>query len=538
MRKIALVFILSILVSSLFLIVPVIAQETKPCDQCGMTVDATGQNRFKIVDGNGTSHVACCPICAFKMIKTYGQLNITSFCDYNGPSYPITIVAKNYGSSLTLVPQTAQVILGGGCAKNRLVYNSVAGDALLAAPNYGTSKWLSSLTNATVAANATRMGVAQSVLLQGGGVTVPCDQCGMNVDTMGQARFKVFDANGNLHPACCPVCALKMLKTYGQLNITSSCDYYGPSVPITITSKNFGADTTVNPSTAIVIVGGSCTKNRLVSSSAAADLLLASPNNGTSSWLSPLSNATVASNATRLSVPQAALQYGEGPAPNPTPSPSPSPSPSPTLTPTMTPSGATTQPTATVAPTQQPIATPTATPPTTENYCEACGMVVTADDEFHFKITDGQGQTRKVECTMCALNLIKSAETLNIETFCDWYGPNYKITIDSTGYGAQVTVNPDTAMYLYTGDCENNRIAYNQTAADNLKTGYSQYTSLLQQHEWSTTPDVIPVTQALELYVKKATLDTALPIAEIVIVSAAVAIALIGVGAYWKSKKR
>jgi hypothetical protein len=165
-------------------------------------------------------------------------------------------------------------------------------------------------------------------------------------------------------------------------------------------------------------------------------------------------------------------------------------------------------------------------------------MVVTADDEFHFKITDGQGQTRKVECTMCALNLIKSAETLNIETFCDWYGPNYKITIDSTGYGAQVTVNPDTAMYLYTGDCENNRIAYNQTAADNLKTGYSQYTSLLQQHEWSTTPDVIPVTQALELYVKKATLDTALPIAEIVIVSAAVAIALIGVGAYWKSKKR
>jgi hypothetical protein len=235
------------------------------------------------------------------MIKTYGQLNITSFCDYNGPSYPITIVAKNYGSSLTLIPQTAQVILGGGCAKNRLVYNSAAGDALLAAPNFGTSKWLSPLTNATVAANATRIGVAQSVLQQGGGVTVPCDQCGMNVDTVGQARFSVRH-NGNLHPACCPVCALKMLKTYGQLNITSFCDYYGPSAPITITSKNFGADTTVTPSTALVIVGGSCTKNRLVSSSATADLLLASPNNGTSSWLSPLSNATVASNATRLSV--------------------------------------------------------------------------------------------------------------------------------------------------------------------------------------------------------------------------------------------
>ena len=531
MKKIVVVFILSILMSSLFFIVPAIGQETKPCDQCGMTVDATGQNRFKIVDGNGTSHVACCPICAFKMIKTYGQLNITSFCDYNGPSSPITIVAKNYGSSLTLVPQTAQVILGGGCAKNRLVYNSTAGDALLAAPNYGTSKWLSPMTNATVAANATRLGVAQSVLQQGGGIIVPCDQCGMDIDVVGQTRFKVFDANGNLHPACCPVCALKMLKTYGQLNITSFCDYSGPSVPIIITSKNYGADTTVTPSTALVIVGGSCTKNRLVSTSTAADLLLAPPKNGTSSWLSPLSNATVASNATRLTVPQAALQFGEGPIATPTPTPTTTPSP------TATPSGATTQPTGTVAPTQQPVVTPTATPVTTEIYCETCGMVVTADDEMHFKITDGLNQTRKVECIMCALNLIKFAETLHIETFCDWYGPDYKITIDSTGFGAQVTVNPDTAMYLYTGDCENNRIAYNQIAADNLKTGYSQYTSLLQQHEWSTTPDVIPITQALTLYLKKDTLDAAFPTVPIAIASAAVAITLIGIGAYWKTRK-
>ena len=532
MKKIVVVFVLSILMSSLFFFVPTIAQETKPCDQCGMTVDATGQNRFKIVDGSGNSHIACCPICAFKMIKTYGQLNITSFCDYNGPSYPITIVATNYGSSLTLIPQTAQVILGGGCAKNRLVSNSAAGDALLAAPNFGTSKWLSPLTNATVAANATRIGVAESVLQQGGGVIVPCDQCGMNVDMVGQARFKVFDANGNLHPACCPVCALKMLKTYGQLNITSFCDYYGPSVPITITSKNFGADTTVTPLTALVIVGGSCTKNRLVSSTAAADLLLASPNNGTSSWLSPLTNATVASNSTRLSVPQAALQFGEGPTNTPTPTPSPIP------TPTMTPSGATTTPTVTVAPTQQPTITATPTPAATEIFCETCGMVVTADDELHFKITDGQNQTRKVECIMCALNLIKFAETLHIETFCDWYGPNYKITIDSTGYGAQVTVNPDTAMYLYVGDCENNRIAYNQTAADNLKTGYSQYTSLLQQHDWSTIPDIIPITRALDLYVKNDTLDTTFPTAEIVVASIAVAIALVGVGVYLKSKKQ
>jgi hypothetical protein len=203
----------------------------------------------------------------------------------------------------------------------------------------------------------------------------------------------------------------------------------------------------------------------------------------------------------------------------------------------MTPSGATTTSTLTVAPTQQPDITATPTPAATEIFCETCGMVVTADDELHFKITDGQNQTRKVECIMCALNLIKFAETLHIETFCDWYGHNCKITIDSTEYGAQVIVNPDTTMYLYVGDCENNRIAYNQTAADNLKTGYSQYTSLLQQHDWSTTPDVIPITQALDLYVKKDTLYTIFPTAEIIVASVAVAVALIGVGVYLKSKK-
>ena len=139
---------------------------------------------------------------------------------------------------------------------------------------------------------------------------------------------------------------------------------------------------------------------------------------------------------------------------------------------------------------------------------------------------------------MCALNLIKFSETLHIETFCDWYGPNYPITIDSTEYGAQVTVNPPTAMYIYTGDCENNRVAYNQTAADNLKTGYSQYTSLLQQHDWPETPEVIPVTQAVQLYTNVGSQDNTSLITVIVAISAVVVIAIVGVGAYLKFKPK
>jgi len=79
-----------------------------------MTVDAIGQARFNIVDANGTKHYACCPICALRLIKTYGELNITSFCDYNGQSYPIIIRAKQYGSIVTVNPSTAIVLLGVG----------------------------------------------------------------------------------------------------------------------------------------------------------------------------------------------------------------------------------------------------------------------------------------------------------------------------------------------------------------------------------------------------------------------------------------
>jgi len=73
-------------------------------------------------------------------------------------------------------------------------------------------------------------------------------------------------------------------------------------------------------------------------------------------------------------------------------------------------------------------------------------MVVTTDDEWHFKVTDGEGIMHYVECYGCALNLIKSYETLHIETFCDWYGPNYTITVDSKGYGAQVNVQSDHSI--------------------------------------------------------------------------------------------
>ena len=416
---------------------------TKPCDSCGMNVDSIGQTRFKIVDASGHQYVACCPVCALKLIKTYGELTITSFCDYNGPNYPITISAKQYGSVLTVNPQNAVIILGGGCPKNRLVYNAAAADTLLSPPNNGTSQWLSPMTNATVLPNSTRIGIAQAVLQYGGGVTSVCEQCGMNVDVIGQARFKVFDATGTLHIACCPVCALRLQRTYVDLNITSFCDYYGPSYPITIIAKSNGTDVTVNPPNALIITAGGCTKNRIVYNSSAADILLAPPNNGTSKWLSTLSNDTANANPTILGVAQAALVNGIG-LPNPTPTPTSSPAPSPTSSPSATASPSTSPST---SPSSSPKVTPTQSPePTATNgailECETCGMDVTPESQARYSVIDGTGKVHFVECFMCAMQLINDYETLKIQTYCDWYGPNYPITINTSNYGKTVTVNP------------------------------------------------------------------------------------------------
>jgi hypothetical protein len=458
------------------------------CEQCGMVMDATGAARFSIVDSSGGQHIACCPVCALKMIKTYGELTITSFCDYKGPTYPITITAKQHGSVLTVSPQSALVIVAGGCTKNRLVHDYAAADALLASPDNGTSKWLSPLTNDSITNNPTRLSVAQAVLQYGGGETSVCEQCGMTVDVTGQARFKIFDATGTLHIACCPICALKLQRTYNDLNITAFCDYYGPNYPIFINSRNNGTAVTVSPPDALVIVAGSCTKNRIVYNSTAADALLAPPNNGTSKWLSMMTNDTVAENATRMSVVQAALINGAG-----LPSSIPSPSPSASSTPLASAS---------------PTATQTPEPTPTNGgilECEVCGMDVTPESQARYRVTDGTGQVHYVECFMCAMQLINDYETLHIETYCDWYGPNYPITIDTSNYGAQVTVNPSTAMFLRGGSCVTARVAYNQTAADNLlRNGFSQYTSPEQLYALPSTTQIKLVSDAISAWYAKA----------------------------------
>jgi len=326
--------------------------------------------------------------------------------------------------------------------------------------------------------------------------TLSCEQCGMPVDETGQARFRIVDSVGQQHVACCPVCALKMLKTYEELNITSFCDYNGPNYPIIINAKNYGNDVSVSPVSALIIIGGSCTKNRLVYDDVSADVLLSPPNYGTSKWLSTLSNDTVAANATRKGVVQAALQFGGGLT---------SPSPSSTS----------------VASLQE---------------CEVCGMDVTAESQTRYKVADGNGNVHYVECFMCALSLVNDYETLHVDTYCDWYGPNYPIVIDSSNFGRVVTVNPPNAMFLRGGSCVTARAAYNQTAVDSLlANGFSQYTSPEQKYALPSNTEVKSVVDAIKTwYAEPNKTDSPTSLVLILTVIVGVAIILGAIFAYRK----
>jgi len=90
-------------------------------------------------------------------------------------------------------------------------------------------------------------------------------------------------------------------------------------------------------------------------------------------------------------------------------------------------------------------------------------------------------------------------EQVHIQTYCDWYGPGYKIIIDAKEHGNVVTVTPETTQVLLgalvVGSCASSRIAYNQTAADMLLLdGYSQYA---MTHQRCPMPEGTPIMSVL-----------------------------------------
>ena len=118
-------------------------------------------------------------------------------------------------------------------------------------------------------------------------------------------------------------------------------------------------------------------------------------------------------------------------------------------------------------------------------------MIITSDMKEHIFITDSQSNRIYACCQACMLRIldpVKGYDQIHIETFCDWYGPEFKIIIDARNHGNSTVVNPYTALLLLGAmvvpGCSNTRIAYNQTAAEMLlMDGYSKYTMIHQRNE-------------------------------------------------------
>jgi hypothetical protein len=160
--------------------------------------------------------------------------------------------------------------------------------------------------------------------------------------------------------------------------------------------------------------------------------------------------------------------------------------------------------------------------------CETCPMKVGADALDHLKVYDGNDTRHYVECMGCALKLLRTCDTLHIETYCDWYGPDYKITADISGQGAVTNVNPSNALLLIGGGCTGNRVAYNQTAADALlANGFSQYTMMMMQQSLPANTNMTSISARALTFAATATPEEALQSPLVLVLLAAVGIAVI-----------
>jgi hypothetical protein len=169
--------------------------------------------------------------------------------------------------------------------------------------------------------------------------------------------------------------------------------------------------------------------------------------------------------------------------------------------------------------------------------CETCTMTVGTDALDHLKVYDENGTRHYVECIGCTLKLLKTCTSLQIETYCDWYGPNYPIVIGILEHGAVTTVNPSSATTLVGGGCTGNRVAYNQTAVDALLTnGYSQYTMMMMKQVLPANTNVTSITTRAMAFAQNSPTSTPTTSPLLIAVLAVAGVAVIA-GSFFAYKK-
>ena len=87
-----------------------------------------------------------------------------------------------------------------------------------------------------------------------------CMACGMKVTKSDPSTLTVSSSGQPDQYACCPVCALEVALYYKDAVVTGTCISSGQK--ITFNVRDSALDS-VSPSTALMLSGGSCAKNKL-----------------------------------------------------------------------------------------------------------------------------------------------------------------------------------------------------------------------------------------------------------------------------------
>lgn len=111
-----------------------------------------------------------------------------------------------------------------------------------------------------------------STYLAKAGSTVVCEACGMEIVKDDISTLRIASSEGEVHWACCPVCAMVVSMYYKDATIHANCFSCGENIAIGFANGNITSaipsDETYNVT---MVFGMSCIKNKLVCSNSCAN---------------------------------------------------------------------------------------------------------------------------------------------------------------------------------------------------------------------------------------------------------------------------
>jgi hypothetical protein len=143
-----------------------VASSKATCEACGMIVDKDNISALKIVLQDSSEHWGCCPICAEVVGLYYVNSEIHAKCFVSGTPIKIIIKNGNFSSALA-TPATSEVmvVVGGACAKNKIVASQTYGDQVKNTYDWASNASIKTVPQSFVAASTKLSDVTPSIEL-------------------------------------------------------------------------------------------------------------------------------------------------------------------------------------------------------------------------------------------------------------------------------------------------------------------------------------------------------------------------------------